>query len=729
MDNVNRSSKNITPVTLKGVIHKIVFLNKENNYAVARFLQDGKDEPVTAVGVIPDIAEGKYGVISGKWEYNQKFGPQIFVNSFRECRPSTCQGIEKFLGSGLIEGIGPEIASRIVAKFKEKTLDVIDSEPGRLSNVEGIGKKRLKQIVTAWQKNRDMRNILIALNDMGISSALATRIYNKYNKDTLSIIDKNPYRLAYDLHGVGFRKADEIAVATGITPDSPKRIEAALYYCLFNFTEEGDVYTPYRKLIDKTAYELKIPTHLVEEICLKMETAKKISIEKYNGDKLVYTQDMFTYESTIAQRLAKMAVMYPEHKISVTVPELKKLALKMKIEIDNELPEQLSHILNRRLAVVTGGPGTGKTTLVKLILSVLTAKHISVCLAAPTGRAAKRMHETTGFDAMTVHRLLEYNPAKNMFMKNEYDPLDTDTLILDETSMLDITCLFHILKALPSDCRLIMVGDSDQLPSVGPGAILQNLVDIKNVPKIKLTRIYRQAQNSYIVQNAHRINHGQKLLLPDSAADFFFIEQKSAESSLKIIKKIIKERIPNKFKFNPLNDIQVLSPMKKGILGVDSLNVCLQELLNKSVMSVSYANNIFKLGDKVMQTKNNYDLDVFNGDIGFISNIDEEAKEVTINFYGKRVVYEQSWLEQVCLAYAISIHKSQGSEYPAVVIPLTVQHVIMLQKNLLYTAVTRGKKLVVLVGEKDALYRCLNNNRITRRYSLLAQRIKKIIGN
>ena len=728
MDNSSRSGEDITPVTLKGVIHKIVFLNRENNYTVARFLQDGKDEPVTIVGVIPDIAEGKYGVISGKWEYNQKFGPQVFVKSFRECRPSTCDGIEKFLGSGLVEGIGPEIASRIVAKFKERTLDIIDSEPGRLKDVEGIGKKRLKQIVSAWQKNRETRNIMIALNEMGISPALATRIYNKYNSDTLTVIQQNPYRLAYEMHGIGFRKADEIAVASGITPDAPKRIEAALYYCLFNFTEEGDVYTPYQKLIDKTAHELKIPAHLVENVCHNMETDQKIVIEKGADDQHVYTQDMFTYESTVADNLSVMAKTSPEHKISVTAEELKKIAVKMRIEIDNDLPENLAGILNRRLAVLTGGPGTGKTTLVKLILSVLSKKRLSVRLAAPTGRAAKRLQETTGYDAMTVHRMLEYNPAKNMFLKNEYDPLDTDAVILDEASMLDIACLFHILKALPPDCRLIMVGDSDQLPSVGPGAILQNLVEIDNIPKIKLTRIYRQAQNSYIVQNAHRINNGKPLLLPDTASDFFFIEKDTAESSLEIIRKVVHERIPRKFKFDPLHDIQVLSPMKKGVLGVDSLNICLQELLNKSHKSTSYGGNVFKLGDKVMQTKNNYDLEVFNGDIGFICDINEESKQVTINFYGKPVVYEQSWLDQICLAYAISIHKSQGSEYPAVVIPLTDQHFIMLQKNLLYTAVTRGKKLVVLVGEKDALQRCICNNRINRRYSLLAQRIKKLLS-
>ena len=725
MDNSSRYGEDITPVTLKGVVHKIVFFNRENNYTVARFMPDGKDEPVTIVGVIPDIAEGKYGIISGKWEYNPKFGPQVFVKSFRESRPSTCEGIEKFLGSGLVEGIGPEIASRIVAKFKEKTLDVIDSEPGRLKNVEGIGQKRLKQIVTAWKKNRETRNIMIALNEMGISPGLAARIYNKYSQDTLTVIQQNPYRLAYELHGVGFRKADEIAVASGITPDAPKRIEAALYYCLYNFTEDGDVYTPYQKLIDKTAQELKIPANLIENICLKMQTDQKIVMEKGDDGQHVYTQDMFTYESTVAERLAKMASTSPAKKVLVSEQKLKKIAVKLKIEIDEDLPGKLADTLNRKLVVVTGGPGTGKTTLVKLILAVLSVENLSVRLAAPTGRAAKRLNETTGYEAMTVHRLLEYNPAKDMFVKNEYDPLDTEVLILDETSMLDITCLFHILKALPRDCRLVMVGDSDQLPSVGPGAILQNLVEIEKIPKIKLTRIYRQAQNSYIVQNAHRINHGKPLLLDDKTADFFFIEQGSPDSSLEIIKKVVNERIPRKFKFNPLHDIQVLSPMKKGVLGVDSLNLCLQELLNQSDKSISYANNVFKLGDKVMQTKNNYDLEVFNGDIGFICDIDDDAKQVTINFYGNRVVYEKSWLDQVCLAYAISIHKSQGSEYPAVVIPITDQHFIMLQKNLLYTAVTRGKKLVVLVGEKDALQRCLSNNRINRRYSLLAHRIKK----
>ncbi len=716
-------------VTVKGTVNSIVFNNPHNSYTVARFIEDDTGHQFTIVGTVAQLVPGQHAVVSGKWEYNPRFGPQLHISAYNECRPSTTEGIERFLGSGMIEGIGAEMAKRIVAKFKEKTLDIIDSEPGRLNEIPGIGCKRLKMISNAWKKHYQTRHIMIALHEFGLPPALALRIYNTYKEKSLSVIEENPYRLAYEMRGIGFRKADEIALSAGRPADSPDRISAAVLYFLQDYQEEGDVYTPCVKLIDRIARELSLPVHVVEPVVNAMVQSNTIIMEKDYDNMPCYTKEMHEFESTVAGRIAGMARQTITDTIKITADKLYKISERLSIRMDDDLAVRLPELINHQLLVITGGPGTGKTTLVRLLLEVFAESKEKVLLGAPTGRAAKRLNETTGRDAMTIHRLLDYIPRLEQFQKNEFDPLDADTVIIDEVSMLDMFLMHHLLKAIRPGTRLILVGDADQLPSVGPGAILQNLVSIEKIPLIRLTAIYRQAQDSYIVINAHRINHGKKPVFPNNpeSSDFFFIEKNEPAGILEIIKKVVAERIPGSFSFDPIRDIQVLSPMRKGLLGVESLNTTLQTLLNPSQDIIKYGDTTYKTGDKVMQIKNNYDLDIFNGDIGAITAVDDSAGQMSINFYGREISYERSWFDQISLAYAISVHKSQGSEYPAVVIPLTDQHFIMLQRNLLYTAVTRGKRLVVLVGTQSALERCLCNNQIRQRNSLLSERIKQHI--
>jgi len=713
------------PVTMKGAFSRIVFRNPENNYIVARFIEEGKIEPYTVVGFVPNAVEGQFVVITGKWEYNPRFGPQIHLKSCQECTPSSREGIERFLGSGLIGGIGAEMAKRIVDTFGEKTLEIIDSVPGRLKEVEGIGKKRIKMIVEGWNKHKDTRHILITLNDIGLSQSLTLRIFNKYKENSVKIIENNPYRLAYELRGIGFHKADEIALKAGKSPSSPERIEAAVYYYLHDFSEEGDVYTPYNKLTEKIAHELQLPVNVIEPVIDDMASHEKIIIQQEYDDKPIYLKTLFEYEFYAAQKLARMINGKAKYPVKIDEKSLAETASKLKIQIDDELKKNLPEIINHQIILITGGPGTGKTTIVKLILELLRKSNQGFQLCAPTGRAAKRMQETTGYEASTIHRLLEYIPAKENFLRNTTFPIDTYNLIVDEVSMVDIFIMYNLLQAIKDGTRLILVGDADQLPSVGPGAVLQNLVSLDIIPKIVLKKIYRQAHDSLIVLNAHRINNSEEPILTPNATDFFFIQKDNPEEILDLIKILVKNRIPEKFGLDPIHDIQVISPMRKGKVGVENLNSVLQDLLNHNKKQLSYGGFTYKQGDKIMQIKNNYDLEVFNGDIGFITDIDEESGILTLNFEGREISYERAWLEDVSPAYAISVHKSQGSEYPAVIIPLAQEHYMMLQKNLLYTGVTRAKKLVVLVGSRRALYRCLHNNKIKERNSLLSIRCEK----
>ncbi|MEW6536735.1 MAG: ATP-dependent RecD-like DNA helicase [Candidatus Auribacterota bacterium] len=723
------SAQQHNAVAVKGVVNRIVYRNEENSYIVARFVEEGKSEPITIVGFVTEPTEGQHAVITGRWEYNAKFGQQFRIQDYRQCLPSSREGIERFLGSGLIHGIGPEMAHRIVERFGEESLKVIDETPHRLKFVPGIGEKRIAMICEGWKQHREVRHILITLNDLGLSPSLAQRIYAKYKSEAVQVIETNPYRLAYELRGIGFHKADAIALNAGKSPESPHRIEAAIYYYLNQASEDGHLYLPRTVLVERLATELKLSADLIEPVISELAVHATIIIDDREDDLPVYLKDLYDYEQDTAARVAHLMKSEVRYHVKVSDQLLSSLAQRLKIELDPDIAELVKTCINRRLMIITGGPGTGKTTLVRLILALLHHAGQNVQLAAPTGRAAKRMHEATGDDAVTLHRLLEYMPAKNSFQRNSLFPIDAMNLIVDEVSMVDMPMMASLLPALKEGGRLILVGDADQLPSVGPGSVLQHLLDLDTLPRIQLTRIYRQAQNSDIVMNAHRINHGQPpVVANEENTDFFFIEKDTPDDILSIIQKLVAERIPAKFGYDPLRDIQVIAPMRKGVAGVENLNVVVQELLNKSTATLKCGNMTFKLGDKVMQIVNNYDLDVYNGDIGIVSFIDADAGQLSVDYYGRAVVYEQAGLHEITLAYAISVHKSQGSEYKVVVMPLSDEHYIMMQRNLLYTAVTRAKKLVVLVGSKKSLFRSLSNNRISQRYSLLSRRCRRFMS-
>jgi len=723
------SAQQHNAVAVKGVVNRIVYRNEENSYIVARFVEEGKSEPITIVGFVTEPTEGQHAVITGRWEYNAKFGQQFRIQDYRQCLPSSREGIERFLGSGLIHGIGPEMAHRIVERFGEEALKVIDETPHRLKFVPGIGEKRIAMICEGWKQHREVRHILITLNDLGLSPSLAQRIYAKYKSEAVQVIETNPYRLAYELRGIGFHKADAIALNAGKSPESPHRIEAAIYYYLNQASEDGHLYLPRTVLVERLATELKLSADLIEPVISELAVHASIIIDDREDDLPVYLKDLYDYEQDTAARVAHLMKSEVRYPVKVSDQLLSSLAQRLKIELDPDIAELVKTCINRRLMIITGGPGTGKTTLVRLILALLHHAGQNVQLAAPTGRAAKRMHEATGDDAVTLHRLLEYMPAKNSFQRNSLFPIDAMNLIVDEVSMVDMPMMASLLPALKEGGHLILVGDADQLPSVGPGSVLQHLLDLDTLPRIQLTRIYRQAQNSDIVMNAHRINHGQPpVVANEENTDFFFIEKDTPDDILSIIQKLVAERIPAKFGYDPLRDIQVIAPMRKGVAGVENLNVVVQELLNKSTVTLKCGNMTFKLGDKVMQIVNNYDLDVYNGDIGIVSFIDADAGQLSVDYYGRAVVYEQAGLHEITLAYAISVHKSQGSEYKVVVMPLSDEHYIMMQRNLLYTAVTRAKKLVVLVGSKKSLFRSLSNNRISQRYSLLSRRCRRFMS-
>lgn len=725
--NGDKTASSPDSISLKGSIHKIVYYNDENSYLIARFIQEGKTEPLTIIGTVSAPVEGQHAVITGRWEYNPKFGSQFRITDYRESRPSTCDGIEKFLGSGLIPGIGPEMAKRIVKRFGEDTLSIIDDNPRYLTQVEGIGSKRVDMILSGWKQHRETRHIIITLNDMGLSSGLAQRVYAKYKNEAVPIIQQNPYRLAYELRGVGFHKADQIALASGKSPASPERITAAVYYFLHKASDGGHVYLPRHELVERLAKELSLACEPISDVVDEMASKLKIIIEPDKNGVPVYLKELYEAEHAVAAAVAHMIAEPVAKPINTNAAAILTSAQMMRIQLNDKLAERIAECINRRLFIITGGPGTGKTTVVKLLLALLRAAQEPFQMAAPTGRAAKRLQETTGCDAVTLHRLLEYLPATEQFQRNALFPLESGTVIVDEVSMVDITLMRHLIGAIRQGARLILVGDADQLPSVGPGDVLRHLLSVADVPVIKLTKIFRQAHDSYIVTNAHRINEGEKPVFPKTAgeqSDFYFIEKNGSEEILSLLKKVVVERIPASFGFNPFSDVQVLAPMRKGVLGVENLNRELQALLNSSSEQINAGFFTYKRGDKVMQTSNNYDLDVYNGDIGLIAAIDKEAGQVTVDYYGRTVVYEQPQLHEISPAYAISVHKSQGSEYSAVVMPLSDEHYIMLQRNLLYTAVTRAKKLVVLIGSNKALYRCLQNNRIRERYTYLADRCR-----
>ncbi len=714
--------------TIEGVVERIVYVNEENSYTVARLQEKGRKELTTVVGKLIEVTPGETLRLEGSWVRDKKYGEQFRVENYYSIVPATLNGIEKYLGSGMIKGIGPVMAGRIVKKFGLKTLKIIEDDPRKLLEVEGIGEFRLNRITKAWEAHKDIKEVMIFLQGYGVSSNYAIKIYKQYGKDSISVVRENPYRLAAEITGIGFKQADKIARSLGIEPNSLIRAEAGVIFVLNQLSNEGHVYYPREGLLKKGQKLLEVDKGIIEQAIFELTAQDRVKIEELpGGEEAVYLRPLFIAEDNSAEQL-KALISTPLLPIQIDlVKALTWVERQGKISFSEEQKLAIEQAVRSKVMIITGGPGTGKTTIVNSIIRILERKRQRILLAAPTGRAAKRISDTTGRPAKTIHRLLEYSPRKGGFQRNRENPLPADLIIVDEASMIDILLLNHLLKAIPLQARLILVGDIDQLPSVGPGNVLKDIINSRQVEVVKLTEIFRQARKSLIVVNAHRVNSGVLPRIKEDeeagSSEFYFIEREEPERALEAVLELVSRRIPDRFGFDPREQTQVLSPMHKGLLGVENLNFELQQRLNPSGQELVRGALRFRIRDKVMQSINNYEKEVFNGDIGIIEGIDREEQELSVRFEDRVVGYDLSELDELMLAYAISVHKSQGNEYPAVVIPLLPQHYLLLQRNLLYTAITRAKRLVVIVGTKKALAIAVRNARVKQRYTLLGTRL------
>jgi len=721
---------------LSGQIERITFTNEANGFTIAKVKVPGKRDLVTVVGSLMAPMPGEIIDMQGEWAHHPKFGEQFKVVQFKTQVPATVYGIKKYLGSGLIKGLGPVMAGRIVDRFGENTLEIIENQINRLAEVKGIAEKSIAKIARAWDAQKDIRDVMIFLQSHGVSPAYAAKIFKHYGDRSIAVVKQNPYRLATDIFGIGFLKADSIARELGFSNDCMARVEAGVVYALQQLSDEGHVCFPYEPLIERCREILGVEQEPVAQAIGNLNADRQIVIEDINADienfkqnnKAVYLTRLHQCETGIAARL----------KALLTTPRLtRKVDSEQAIEwARNQLSFQpaenqqkaIRYALENKVMVITGGPGTGKTTIVKVILKIFSQMQINILLAAPTGRAAKRLGEMTGYPAKTIHRLLEYSLHKHGFQRNEKKPLECDLLIIDEASMIDTILMYHLLKAVPATAGCIFVGDVNQLPSVGPGNVLNDMIACGAVAVVELNEIFRQAKASRIIVNAHRINAGELPTVGQSGVfdpnnDFYFIEQDDPQKVLEIILEMVSRRIPQRFGFDAIDDIQVLTPMHKGVVGAVNLNDRLQSVLNPANGGVARGDRTFRVNDKVMQIRNNYDKEVFNGDIGRISDIQPGERQLTVSFDSRPIVYDFSELDEIVLAYAVSVHKSQGSEYPVVILPILTQHYILLQRNLVYTAVTRGQNLVVMVGSRRALAIGVNNNQTQHRFTRLRERL------
>jgi exodeoxyribonuclease V alpha subunit len=720
-------------VFLQGQIERITYANDENGYTVAKVRVNGKRDLVTVVGNLMAPTPGEIIKMHGEWANHPRYGEQFRVVHHKTLVPASVYGIEKYLGSGLIKGIGPIMAKRIVDKFGEKTLDVIERDVESLTKVDGIGTKRIGMIKRAWEEQKEIREVMIFLQSHGVSSGYATKIFKHYGNRSIKVVKENPYRLATDIFGIGFVTADRIAEKLGFAKDSELRAEAGILYILYQLSDEGHVYYPYEALVGRCQEILGVDREVIVKALGTIAFYKMVVIEAQNEDgegfdkagQRVFLSRFHLSETGIATRLKNLLSTPKSIREIDTGKAIEWVQKKLAITLAVKQVEAIQWALEHKVMIITGGPGTGKTTIINAILKIFSRLQLKIMLAAPTGRAAKRMSEATDHEAKTIHRMLEYSIQKGGFQRNEDKPLDCDIMIVDEASMIDTILMHHLLKAIPPEATFILVGDVNQLPSVGAGNVLKDVIASGSVPVVELNEIFRQARESLIVVNAHHINNGVVPSLRASGPkdDFYFIKQEDPEEALKIILELTAERIPRRFGFDPVEGIQILTPMHKGIVGVGNLNEELQRTLNPGDDDVIRGTRKFRVSDKVMQIKNNYDKEVFNGDIGRISGIDSEDHEISIAFDGRDVVYDYTDLDEIVLAYAISVHKSQGSEYPAVIIPIFTQHYVLLQRNLIYTAVTRGRKLVVMVGTEKALAIAVKNDKTQRRYTHLRQRL------
>lgn len=708
-------------VKLRCVVEHITYQNQENGWSVMKVKVKGYDNLVTLTGSLLDVPVGSVLLVDGDWRVDPKYGQQFVAQSWTEVMPATLYGIEKYLGSGLVKGIGPAYARAIVSRFGLETIDVIENDIERLLEVPRLGKKRMEKICESWEKQKDIKEVMVFLQGHGVSTAFAAKIYRKYEKESIAKVKENPYQLADDIWGIGFKTADGIASKMGYEKNDPRRCRSGILYTLNELAEEGHVYAEPEQLVEAAVKLLEAEEAPVRQALTTMMEAKDVIAD----NDVIYLPPFYHAENGSAKRLQSLLSDNSLFNSDVAAePEAEYGAKSGGIVYDEVQQAAIQKALDSKVMVLTGGPGTGKTTTTQGIIAAFKARHMSILLAAPTGRAAKRMTEATGMEAKTIHRLLEYSPMDG-YKRNEENPLEGDALIVDECSMIDILLFYNLMKAIPSNMRLILVGDIDQLPSVGAGNVLRDIIDSRQIPVVRLTRIFRQAQSSRIVMNAHAINAGQFPNIKNGLdTDFFFINQEDADEMVKLIIGLVRDRLPKKYGFPP-KEIQVLTPMQRGTIGAGNLNIELQNALNPTGPSLARSGYTFRQGDKVMQIRNNYDKNVFNGDIGYITAVDTNDRTLTVTFDNRLVEYDITELDEIVLAYAITIHKSQGSEFPVVVMPVTMKHFVMLQRNLIYTGITRAKKICVLVGTTKALAYAIRNQTVSKRNTKLKERLNE----
>jgi len=708
---------------LNGVVERVTYCNNENGFSVIKLKSKYFSDLVTLIGNLAAINIGSVITAWGEWKNNSKFGKQFIVIKYEESIPATIAGIEKYLGSGLIKGIRAANARKIVAYFKDDTIRIIEEEPHRLTEIDGIGQKKVETITKAWEQQKEIKNVMLFLQSHDISAAFAVKIYKNYGNNSVEIVKQNPYRLADDIWGIGFKTADKIAQSLGLKKDSYPRCKAGIIYCLNELSGDGHCFATTNQLLEITESLLELDKEIILNTINPMIQEKVIILD---GKDAIYLPAFYHSEIGIANRIKEIlskSSIYSDIDMDGIISGIQRAA---NIEYDEIQIQAIKAAVRSKFMILTGGPGTGKTTITLAIIRIFEKLGANIFLAAPTGRAAKRMSEASGKSAKTIHRLLEYKPGMG-YTKNSENQLDGDVLIIDEFSMVDTILMYNLLKAIPDKSIVVLIGDIDQLPSVGPGNILRDIIESEVVRVVKLNKIFRQSMNSMIITNAHRVNRGFFPSIESKKdSDFFFIEESEPQKAVELIKNLCTKRLPSYYKVDPVNNIQVLSPMVRGILGVSNINTLLQEALNSSTISIKYGGVYYKINDKVMQIKNNYDKGVFNGDIGKIAQVNTEDKYIIVNFDGNFVEYDLTEMDELTLAYAITIHKSQGSEYDIVVAPITTQHYVMLQRNLIYTCITRAKKIMVLVGSKKALAMSVKNSKSIERNTMLCERLLQL---
>ncbi|PJA97288.1 MAG: ATP-dependent RecD-like DNA helicase [Ignavibacteriales bacterium CG_4_9_14_3_um_filter_34_10] len=692
------------PETVKGIVDRYIFFNEENGYSIIKL----KDTSVI-VGTLPKLNQGESIEVSGNWIVHPKFGKQFKIENFSIAYPTTKTGVINYLGSGLIKGIGKSTAEKIYSVFGTKTLDILEKNIHRLLEVEGIGEKKLEMIKKGWAEQQGIKNVMLFLQSYGISTAYSLKIYKTYGNTAPEIIKQNPYRLISDVYGIGFKIADQIGKKLGIEERSPMRIKAGILFVLNEISKNGHTYCPEIDLIESVTQTLNYDLASSDTIIQELQNEGLIVIHKKN----IYLADLYYAERGIEESM-KLIQSIPKEEINY-----EKLLRAIENRYSKEQLAAIKYSLSNKILIITGGPGTGKTTALKGIIDIYKRMEKKILLAAPTGRAAKRMAEVIKMEAKTIHRLLEFNPSDNSFAYNKFNQLSADLIIIDEVSMIDTYLMYHLITAIDTKTTIVFVGDIDQLPSVGPGNVLRDLINSNSVSVVRLNKIFRQAESSDIIKNAHLINKGAMPVFNAKDTDFVFLDEKEPVVISEKILALCKDELPSKLKFDPLLDIQVITPMYKGDVGVNYLNKLFQARINKNDIIYSQGDRIFKAGDKIMQLRNNYDKNIYNGDIGFLIEYDDENKNLVTDFEGRLIKYSPDEFDEITLAYAITVHKSQGSEYPCIIMPMVTQNYIMLQRNLLYTGITRASKLLIMLGSKQAVSIAVNNNKVQRRFTTL----------